>query len=77
MGRPPTGHDPAFSLRLPPELIERIDQYAKLSGESRSEAMRALLEAGLAYKATMADRKPKPKQTATTLRRQRRQPRPA
>ena len=47
-----------FSVRLPPELIERIDEYAKQNGESRSEAMRALLEAGLVYRAG----KPKPKQ---------------
>jgi len=61
-----------FSLRLPPELIERIDQYAKLSNETRSEAMRSLLEAGLIYKAAMASKQPKRKQTATTARRQRR-----
>jgi len=61
-----------FSVRLPPELIERIDEYAKQNGESRSEAMRALLETGLAFKAAMVGERPKPKRTATAIRRARR-----
>jgi predicted DNA-binding protein len=48
-GRPATGKDPMFALRLPPELTARIDAFAKAAGEnSRSKAMRRLLEAGLA-----------------------------
>jgi metal-responsive CopG/Arc/MetJ family transcriptional regulator len=38
-----------MTMRLAPDLKERIDQWAKRNGEnSRSEAMRLLLEAGLA-----------------------------
>jgi metal-responsive CopG/Arc/MetJ family transcriptional regulator len=48
-GRPATGRDPLVALRLPPALTERIDEWAKANGEdSRSEAMRRLLERGLA-----------------------------
>jgi metal-responsive CopG/Arc/MetJ family transcriptional regulator len=36
------------SLRLPPDLAERIDRWARAMGkDSRSEAMRHLLEIGL------------------------------
>jgi metal-responsive CopG/Arc/MetJ family transcriptional regulator len=63
MGRPPTGVDPMFSVRLPPELIKRIDDYAKQNEESRSHAMRELLEVGLAHKAAMAGGKPKSRRT--------------
>ena len=46
-GRPATGHDPMFSLRLPLTLMERIDKHAESRGESRSEVMRRFLEFGL------------------------------
>jgi metal-responsive CopG/Arc/MetJ family transcriptional regulator len=59
MGRPPTGVDPMFSVRLPPDLIERINEYAKQSDQSRSHAMRELLEAGLVHKAAMGGGKSK------------------
>jgi metal-responsive CopG/Arc/MetJ family transcriptional regulator len=64
MGRPPTGVDPMFSVRLPPELIKRVDGYAEQNGESRSQAIRELLEAGLAYRAAASGKpKPAPKRT--------------
>jgi len=47
-GRPATGHDPMFSLRLPPALIKRIDKHAESRGKSRSEVMRRFIEEGLA-----------------------------
>jgi metal-responsive CopG/Arc/MetJ family transcriptional regulator len=51
-GRPATGKDPMFALRLPPDLTTRIDAFAKTRGDlSRSEAMRQLLETGLAVSA--------------------------
>jgi hypothetical protein len=51
-GRPATGKDPTFALRLPPDLTARIDAFAKANGEgSRSEAMRELLERGLSASA--------------------------
>ena len=37
-----TGRHPLIAVRLPPELIARIDRYAKERGISRSEALRAL-----------------------------------
>jgi hypothetical protein len=47
-GRPATGKDPMFALRLPPDLTARIDAFAKANGEeSRAGAMRRLLELGL------------------------------
>jgi Arc/MetJ-type ribon-helix-helix transcriptional regulator len=47
-GRPATRGDPVKTVRLPPDLSERIDRWAKAMGkESYSEAMRHLLELGL------------------------------
>jgi hypothetical protein len=46
-GRPPTGNAPAFSTRLPPELVAVVDQYARARGINRSEAIRLLLERAL------------------------------
>ena len=41
-------HHPVKSLRLPADLAERIDRWAKAMGkDSHSEAMRHLLEIGL------------------------------
>ena len=46
--RPATVKAPVKTLRLPPDLAERIDRWAKAMGkESHSEAMRHLLELGL------------------------------
>jgi metal-responsive CopG/Arc/MetJ family transcriptional regulator len=49
-GRPATGQLPAIGVRLPAELIERVDDWATKnnSGLTRSEAVRRLLEFGLA-----------------------------
>jgi hypothetical protein len=46
-GRPPTGNAPAFSTRLPPELVAVVDQYARARGISRSEAIRFAVGTGL------------------------------
>jgi Arc/MetJ-type ribon-helix-helix transcriptional regulator len=47
-GRPATWGDPVKTLRMPPDLAERIDRWAKRNGkDSHSEAMRHLLELGL------------------------------
>jgi Arc/MetJ-type ribon-helix-helix transcriptional regulator len=55
-GRPAT--DPQVALRMPPDLIERIDRWVKRNGKgSRSEAMRHLLELSL--------RAPKKRKSAT------------
>jgi metal-responsive CopG/Arc/MetJ family transcriptional regulator len=46
--RRPTAQHPVKSLRLPADLAERIDRWAKTMGkDSHSEAMRHLLEIGL------------------------------
>jgi Arc/MetJ-type ribon-helix-helix transcriptional regulator len=46
--RPATGESPVKAVRLPPDLAERIERWAKANGkESHSEAMRHLLELGL------------------------------
>jgi hypothetical protein len=60
-GRPATGHDPMFSLRLPLALMERIDQHANVRGESRSEVMRRFLEDGLARESAPVKRPRKAK----------------
>jgi Arc/MetJ-type ribon-helix-helix transcriptional regulator len=47
-GRPAKGESPVKTVRLPPDLAERIDRWAEAMGkESYSEAMRHLLELGL------------------------------
>jgi metal-responsive CopG/Arc/MetJ family transcriptional regulator len=47
-GRPGTGRDPLVALRLPSELVKRVDDWAKRNGEeSRSATIRAFIEAGL------------------------------
>jgi hypothetical protein len=48
-GRPATGKDPLVALRLPPATIKTIDDWAAQNGvASRSQAMRVLIEKGLA-----------------------------
>jgi metal-responsive CopG/Arc/MetJ family transcriptional regulator len=62
-----------FSVRLPPELIKRIDDYAKQNEESRSRAMRELLEAGLAYKAAAATGRLKPRRNESSAPKRRKE----
>ena len=45
-GRPATGRDPLVALRLPAEVIARLDQMARDRGFSRSQFFRILLEKG-------------------------------
>jgi Arc/MetJ-type ribon-helix-helix transcriptional regulator len=49
-GRPPAGgRDPLVNARMPPDLIESIDEWAAANSDgSRSEAIRRLVELGLA-----------------------------
>lgn len=48
-GRPATGVDPVMSLRLPAELVARINACVDAElFDSRSDAIRELLERGLA-----------------------------
>src|ERR1700680_5016318 len=47
-GRPRTGHDPAVSIRLPLELISKLDDWARSNPSfSRSDAVRELIQFGL------------------------------
>lgn len=48
-GRPATGQDPVTSLRLPAELLERLDRWiaARDGRLSRSAAIRAIIERAL------------------------------
>ncbi|MBR1277460.1 CopG family ribbon-helix-helix protein [Bradyrhizobium sp. AUGA SZCCT0283] len=50
-GRPATGQDPVSAVRLPANLTDEIDEWASKHGaESRSEAIRRLVELGLKSK---------------------------
>jgi hypothetical protein len=46
-GRPATGKDPLVALRMPPDLILDLDQWAVDRDLSRSSAIRKLLEQAL------------------------------
>jgi hypothetical protein len=46
-GRPATGRDPVMTVRLPEELIGRLKAYAKRNNQTRSEALRELIERSL------------------------------
>jgi Arc/MetJ-type ribon-helix-helix transcriptional regulator len=56
-GRPATGQIPARSIRLPEELSARIDSWAVKQPDtpSRSEAIRRLVELGLAKTKPLAN----------------------
>jgi hypothetical protein len=47
-GRPATGHDPNFSIRLPKQLIAAIDKIAKETNGNRAETIRVLLTEAVA-----------------------------
>jgi hypothetical protein len=51
-GRPATGRDPVSAVRLPTDLTAEIDAWAEKHGsDTRSEAIRRLVELGLTVKA--------------------------
>jgi Ribbon-helix-helix protein, copG family len=47
-GRPATGRDPMIGFRAGKDLTAKIDEWAKANDVERSEAMRRLIERGLA-----------------------------
>jgi hypothetical protein len=58
-GRPATGRDPVSAIRLSPELIATIDKWAaRNDASSRSEAIRRLVEIGLAEAPPVKRRSP-------------------
>jgi hypothetical protein len=52
-GRPRTGKDPMLAFRAPPAFTAEVEAWAKREPDSpsRSEALRRLVELGLAAKA--------------------------
>jgi metal-responsive CopG/Arc/MetJ family transcriptional regulator len=49
-GRPATGVDPLYGVRIPDTLILAVDRWAaENDAPSRSDAMRRLLELGLSF----------------------------
>jgi hypothetical protein len=57
-GRPATGTDPEVSARVPLEVRDKIDNWAQANKCTRSEAIRQIIELGLAA-AAKRPRKPK------------------
>jgi len=49
-GRPATGKDPLYGLRISNELMGSIGKWADENSVSRSEAIRRLVELGLRVK---------------------------
>ncbi len=47
-GRPPTGVTPILTVRLPPALVTKLMAWAGERGLSRSEAIRRLIDLGMA-----------------------------
>lgn len=67
MGRPVTiGGGEFVGLRLPSDLLGVIDAYAVTNGLKRSEAIRHLIEFGLANTATAKAKRAKVKSRRTT-----------
>jgi hypothetical protein len=46
-GRPRTGSDPTYTVRLSDETVAKIDAWADARGIKRAEAIRAMIEAVL------------------------------
>jgi len=47
-GRPATGRDPSVKVRMPPDVLQAIERWArKFQDLDRSSAIRALVELGL------------------------------
>src|SRR5271166_1191442 len=64
-GRPATGQHPVMAVRLPQELIERIDEWTKAGdARSRSDAIRQLIERGLDRSAFKTHRKPRQRRSS-------------
>jgi Arc/MetJ-type ribon-helix-helix transcriptional regulator len=58
-GRPATGKDPLVSARLPRAMIDQVEAWAARNDATRSEAIRSLVELGLATSQPMSRRSPK------------------
>jgi negative regulator of replication initiation len=49
-GRPATGTEPLYGVRIADELMKQIMDWAKSQGATRSEAIRRLVDLGLTIK---------------------------
>jgi hypothetical protein len=49
-GRPATGTEPLYGVRIADPLMQQIMDWAKTEGATRSEAIRRLVELGLKVK---------------------------
>lgn len=49
-GRPATGTEPLYGVRMSDELMGRIERWAEENSATRSEAIRRLVEIGLKAK---------------------------
>jgi hypothetical protein len=58
-GRPASGKDPLVSARLPQSMINQIADWALHNAATRSQAIRRLVELGLAGSRPMRRRSPK------------------
>jgi Arc/MetJ-type ribon-helix-helix transcriptional regulator len=63
-GRPATGQHPVMAVRLPQEVIERIDEWMKACDDARSrtDAIRQLIELGLDRSVVKTRQPKKPRQ---------------
>jgi transposase len=62
-GRPATGQHPVMAVRLPQELIERIDEWMKAcDARSRLDGIRQLIELGLGTSVVKTRQPKKPRQ---------------
>jgi len=66
-GRPATGKDPLVSSRLPRSMIDQVEAWAVRNNATRSEAIRSLVEIGLAGAQPMGQRSPKAVSKASEL----------
>lgn len=46
-GRPRTGVDPVYTFRIPKEIMDQADEWAKARGLTRSYAIRRWIENGV------------------------------
>jgi hypothetical protein len=66
-GRPATGRDPHITSPMPPGLIAEVEAWARANETTRSEAIRRIVELGLAVKSRGRPKRGETKQRAREL----------
>jgi hypothetical protein len=66
-GRPATGTEPLYGIRMADLLMKQIMEWGKANGATRSEAIRRLVELGLKAKAAKTVGKPGHRRRAQDL----------